>query len=399
MRRTWLVGGLMLLVLTGCWNNRELDQLAIVVGLGIDKAGQADQYRVSMQIVNPGAMAVGQKSGGTVKAMPITLYAETGSSIFEAMRKAANSVPLQPFFAHTQIIIIGEELAREGFSNLFDFYERSREFRMNAQILIAKEAKAEQVLSMFTPLENVSASGIMRRLEFASDTWGQSHAMTIKELIQTLVGESEPAISGIRIQGDPALGASSKNEEETKVPSFMSIDGIGLFKEGKLISWLDGPQARGTVFLLDELKGTSMSLPCDDKPEGAAIELLRSSTSTQVEVKHGRPLFRIKVEQEGSVNELQCPMDISKKETLVKLQQEWAAATEKEIVAAVQAAKQAKSDIFQFGIRVGEQHPELWKEWKEEWPDIFAESLLEVEVEAFIRRTGMRMKPYTVGGE
>ncbi len=399
MRRVWLVWGLMLIVLTGCWNNRELDKLAIVAGLGIDKSEQPGEYKVSMQIVNPGAITMGRKSGGGSKAMPVSVYTETGSTIFEAMRKTANSVPRQPFFAHTQMVIIGEELAREGFSHLFDFYERSRELRLNAPILIAKGSKAEQVLSLITPLENVPASGIMKRLTLASKIWGGSHELSIKALLQTLVSKGEPAISGIRIQGDPQIGTTSENLEETNTSTSLVIDSIAVLKEGKLVSWLSEEKARGTLYLLNELKGTIMSLPCQDKPEGVAIEVLRSSTTTHVDVKHGRPLFRIEVEQEGSISELQCQMDISKRETMVKLQKEWAKATEEEIAAAVQAAKEKKSDIFQFGARVHEQKPGVWKKWKQDWPEMFADSLLEVQVEAYIRRTGMRIKPYKVGGD
>lgn len=42
----------LVLLLTGCWNRRELNELAIAVGMGIDKQG--DQFRVSLQVVDPG---------------------------------------------------------------------------------------------------------------------------------------------------------------------------------------------------------------------------------------------------------------------------------------------------------------------------------------------------------
>ncbi len=45
----------LVLLLTGCWNRRELNELAIAVGMGIDKHG--DQFRVSVQVVDPGEAA------------------------------------------------------------------------------------------------------------------------------------------------------------------------------------------------------------------------------------------------------------------------------------------------------------------------------------------------------
>ena len=42
-------------LLTGCWSRRELNDLAISVGMGFDK--KDDQVQVTIQIVNPGEVA------------------------------------------------------------------------------------------------------------------------------------------------------------------------------------------------------------------------------------------------------------------------------------------------------------------------------------------------------
>lgn len=44
------------LFLSGCWDRRELDRLAIAVAVGIDKAD--DEYQVSAQVVVPSEMSV-----------------------------------------------------------------------------------------------------------------------------------------------------------------------------------------------------------------------------------------------------------------------------------------------------------------------------------------------------
>lgn len=46
---------LMQIFVTGCWSRRELNDLAIAVGIGIDKIG--DQYQVSAQVVLPSQIA------------------------------------------------------------------------------------------------------------------------------------------------------------------------------------------------------------------------------------------------------------------------------------------------------------------------------------------------------
>lgn len=55
--------GLILCVLfmvfqTGCWNRNELNELSIVLALGVDKVG--DEYEISAQYIDPNSAARNQ---------------------------------------------------------------------------------------------------------------------------------------------------------------------------------------------------------------------------------------------------------------------------------------------------------------------------------------------------
>lgn len=45
----------LILLLGGCWSKRELNELAIVAAVGVDRVNE--QYEISVQIVNPGQVA------------------------------------------------------------------------------------------------------------------------------------------------------------------------------------------------------------------------------------------------------------------------------------------------------------------------------------------------------
>lgn len=58
---------LCLLMLTGCWSRRELNELLIVLGIGVDwKDGE---YLVSFQVVNPSEISA-QRRGGIARQAP-----------------------------------------------------------------------------------------------------------------------------------------------------------------------------------------------------------------------------------------------------------------------------------------------------------------------------------------
>ncbi|SDN66931.1 spore germination protein KC [Paenibacillus sp. yr247] len=68
----------MVLLSAGCWNRRELNELAIAGAIGIDKAG--NQIRLSVQVMNPGEIAV--KKGGGGNRSPCRLISRDGRHRF-----------------------------------------------------------------------------------------------------------------------------------------------------------------------------------------------------------------------------------------------------------------------------------------------------------------------------
>ncbi|MFP7313778.1 Ger(x)C family spore germination protein [Bacillus safensis] len=54
-----------LILLSGCWDREELQQLSSVSGLAIDKGSDKikNRYRVTVQIINPSQVAGGQQGG------------------------------------------------------------------------------------------------------------------------------------------------------------------------------------------------------------------------------------------------------------------------------------------------------------------------------------------------
>lgn len=89
MKRRSLLLCLLVLIqigLTGCWSRQEMNDLAIAVGIGIDKIG--DQYQVSAQVVLPSQIA---GSKGEVLNHPLTF---TKRQEILYMKRLGRSQPL-----------------------------------------------------------------------------------------------------------------------------------------------------------------------------------------------------------------------------------------------------------------------------------------------------------------
>ena len=53
VKKKWVLL-VILLLLSGCWDRKELEKLAIVTGIGIDYGEEGDDYQVSFQIARSG---------------------------------------------------------------------------------------------------------------------------------------------------------------------------------------------------------------------------------------------------------------------------------------------------------------------------------------------------------
>ncbi|TYP76527.1 Ger(x)C family spore germination protein [Paenibacillus methanolicus] len=380
------------LLVTGCWNSRELRDLAIVVGIGVDRIEGSDQYRVSFQLVNPRAATGGKVGGSSISEIPNIVFTSDDHSMFSALRKTTQKVPRQLFFAHSQLLVIGESLAKEGVSDVLDFFERSHEMRLNTSVVIARGASAESILKVITPLSPTSATAIIGRLKVATDVWAHNVNEDIGSVIKKLAGGGEPAISGIRILGSPTQGRAKSNLDYSKPPTILELKGVSLFSEGKLVGWVEGKSARGVVWALNQMKSTNVSFPCEDGEKGVSIEVIRSFTKIRSRIVDGSPRLSVKVKEEGSLSEAQCKVDPGSNEDMMKLRRHLAEETKAEIRMALKAAQAKKSDIFGFAAEVKRTSPKYWKTIEGDWPSIFADCEIDVDVEAYVRRTGMRTK-------
>ncbi|WP_017726102.1 Ger(x)C family spore germination protein [Halalkalibacterium ligniniphilum] len=383
------------LLLTGCWNKRELNEIAIVIAVGIDKVAETNDFQVTFQVMNPTAIASGVTGGEGGSNTPITTYTETDKSIFEAIRKVSKKVPRQLYFSHMQVLVIGEELAEEGINEIFDFFDRSSQIRLTTKVVVARETDAASMLKILTPIDKVPGESMAKKIEITEKSWSETINTEIYDVIKAMVNIGrEPIISGAKIIGNPAEGENKSNLEQAVPQGLIEIDGVALFKEGKLKRWVEGNQIRGIVWVQDKMQGTIMAVDCRESTDAIGIEVFRSKTNVTAKVQGGKPSFEIEVRQEGSIGEVRCPIDLTKKESITKIEEDWKEATKKEIEEAVSIAQSEQSDILGFGEVVKRQYPKAWKELKNEWDKNFAESQVDVKVDAFIRRPAMRTKSY-----
>ncbi|WP_419955336.1 Ger(x)C family spore germination protein [Neobacillus niacini] len=399
-KRLWLLLACIVVIflLSGCWSKKELTDLAIVAALGIDKNEQG-RYVGTMQIINPGNVASGLQGGGGSQGPPVSIVTGTGDTIVELSRNTSRKLSRRLYYAHTNLVVISEELAKEeSINNILDSLERDAQFRSTAILVIAQGKKASDIVKVLTAIDKIPANKVIKTLRITEKTWGENIAVNVQEAIQTLVSPGkELVVSGFRLRGDAANGKKTENTQQTEPSALLYAGSLAIFKNGKLVNWIDGEASRGSIFLLDKLKASAIAIKWKGKEEAITYELIRQKTKIMAKMENGTPRVSIKVDAEGNLGEIRVPADVTDPDVLLNIEQAIEKEIKKEINQAVQQAQKYKADIFGFGEALHRTNPKAWKKMKSNWNDVyFPEVKTEIVVDAFVRRTGLRNNPHQV---
>lgn len=257
----------MTVLLSSCWSKKELTDLAFVSAMGVDKT-KGGSYHLTLQIINPGNVAGGiQGGGGGTQSPPVTIYSASGNNLVEASRRASSRISRRLYYAHANLIVIGERMLREdGVNPLIDALDRDPEFRNTSTMVIANHSTAADLVKALTPVDKIPANKVMKTLEFTQRKWGETVKVSLQDVMNGLQSPGgEAVVSGFRLVGNPQKAQKLENLQESAPEATLRASGLAVLRKGKLIDWLYGGTARGTVWILDEIQGTDINIDWDGK--------------------------------------------------------------------------------------------------------------------------------------
>jgi len=376
---------LFLLILTGCWSRRELNDLAIASAIGIDKSG--DGYRVSVQIVVPNEVA--SKKGGGYET-PVMVYSTTARTVFEAVRKMTTVVPRKIYLAHLHVIVFGEALAREGIGPVLDFLARHNEIREEAIYpLISRGTNAEETLKILTHLNKIPALQMYGSLRTLEKYWAPTTAAKLDDVLFDLITSSkQPTITGIKIEDGKTGEDSKKNVESPESPSYLKLEGTAVFRKDKLIGWLDETESKGYNYITNKVDKTAEFVSCS-KGGILSLDVIRTKTKLTGEIRDGKPQINVAVRMEANLADLECKMDLTDPKVIDHIQEK----TREQLNGIIEKSldkiqHEYKADIFGFEEVLHQSNPEAWRKIRKNWNEIFPNVPVKVVSDIKIRNMG-----------
>ncbi|MBM7540070.1 Ger(x)C family spore germination protein [Amphibacillus cookii] len=379
---------LSLIIFTGCWSATELSDMAIATAIGVDLVD--DQIIITLQVLNPAEVAGNEEK---TSRTAITNYTIQGDTLFEAIRKLTATSPRKIFVSHIRTVIFGEALAIEGIVDTLDFLMRDHELRADFMIAVAREATAEEVLSIMTPLEKISAERVYTSIKASEEFWAPSKEVKLNELANAIITEGKDAvITGLAIVGDEEKGKTIENVESTVPYASLFVENMSVFSGDQLVGWLNEEESKGFNFITNNIDNTIESISWKGSDD-ISLEITKhqSKISTRLD---GELIVEISSKMVVNIADVETDVSFESQDTLHEIEQRFAKTIEALMLASIETAKDFHVDIFGFGEQLRRDHPREWEaNYKEDWLDHFEDCKVRFDTEVDIRHGGMITDP------
>ena len=372
---------------SGCWNRRELNDLAVSVAVGVDKRN--NRILLSDQVLNVEAISGGKGSSGVYA--PVNLFQEEGHSFQEAARKMTRKSSRKIYVGQLQVLVLGEDFARSGVAKVLDHISRDHEYRSDFLVIIAREVDARDVLQVFTPLEKTPATKLKNSLEVSSKAWGVTTAVQFREFTSNVISKSREAVlTGVNISGALEAGNSSDNINRISPSARIYSSGLAVFKRDRMLGWLNEEESLVYNFTRGHIKSAVIEQPCAKGRKDhrrVSVELLRTKTKMKGSLEKGRPIVSIFIQGDGVVTDAQCELDYTDPSTLDQIGR----GVNEQIKSAIDSAvdimqKRYNSDIFGFGELFERKHPSFWKKEKDNWDEVFPRIQVRIQSQIVVKQ-------------
>lgn len=367
------------ILLVGCWDYREIEEVEIVLGLGVDShiipAKEVDKLSETQYLVTYEIVGIESEQG----QLKSRVLKDEGDTLYRAIRKIIEKNGKQVYLAHTKILIISEELAKEGITEILDYTMRDVEYRPDVHVLITDNCNAEE---MFKDEATDVASMRLNDTLKNQKKIGTFESSTVWNIIDKLTKKGfEPTVPLIRIDNEHVDGNL-----------IHIVGGTAVFNGSKMVGKLSEEETLYYLFIDNEIKNQPLSIEYffEEQLGHISLEILSNETKVTPVVKGEELGVNISVNCNVAINELSNQIDILNEKDRIDIERNAEKDIEEGIVELVtHVQKDFNSDIFGFGDLFKREKNKKWKEVEEDWDNIFQTLVVSTDINVKIERSAL----------
>jgi len=374
----------MIPLLAGCWSSHEINDLVIVNEMGIDENN--GNFDITLSIIKPNSLfsTTSTEENNENQQNNYLIVTATGNSILDAISQLSRSLPGRIYMGHLDLVVIGENAARDKMESSLDILKRIADFRPNIHLLVAK-GSAKDMLRL-QPQLNITLGMVVRDL---SKSNRYSSTKMVQDISQFLKQSSNPG-------SDAYTGVAVSNVSNDVDSDLLGIEGTAVFKKGHLVGFLDHKQTRGLLWLNGKLKNEVIVLNCNESGNNhVSLKVYESHANLSPRFEGGKLTMELDVHVNADLEEVTCTHFKYNTAEFDQLNHQLQQFIQQETTDVLNLVKnQWQTDIFNFGQAIYRKYPRQWKMIAPHWRnDELQKMPVTVKVSVNITDHGMLKDP------
>ncbi|OLP65192.1 Spore germination protein A3 precursor [Bacillus pumilus] len=364
-KATWSL--LTLVLLCGCWDSTNIEDLNMAIGFGVSKGDAGHKLKLSMQVLIP--QKISQESA--VKD-PTKIIETSGDSMHQIFR--STSLKSHRIFAQQlQVYLFSQDLINENnFDMVINQFIRDNETRRGSLVFMTSENPSEL-------------------LKISSD--GQPASSTLYDI----TANAKTTIDMFKSVSLGDISSSLQNNVSFAIPKVsvdqgnLKVDGASIIKNNRFSTNISAKAVESYNLLTGNVDGGIIEFQHDHAIYSFEIFRLKHKIQTR-RSRNGRYTFDVSIKVDGRLsedwNERQNAFNekyLGEIENLVKHK------IEKNVKNFIEELQQEiKADICGFYQKASIAYPKDFRKEAKHWDEIFSESEIHYKADVKIRDFGTK---------
>ena len=301
---------LLLPLLSGCYNYRELNELGITTAVSIDY--KDNNFILIAEVVNP----IKQQDVSASNNSPFVNFTSVAPSIQEAFRNTVLESPRQLYLSQLEIILVSEEIINNHLEEFLEFFSREPETRTEIKVIIAKTEESTKGITIQSLLTNFSSSNILESLEVQNKLLGLTQEVTINELLNMYLDPNlEIVLPSMILYGSSDIGDEKENITTSTPKTLVKVGTTSVIKDGKILGYLSEEESKMVNLINGNLTKTILKIPYEDGY--VVFEPNRIKTKQKLNIKDNK--ITIEISGFSKIKEFHTTKNIKNMKTVEEL--------------------------------------------------------------------------------
>lgn len=319
---------LCIFLLTSCSDYKELKDIDIITGIGVDY--EDNEYTVTLEILK-------SKASGDKEETETVLVSSSDEIFSNAFESNYTKISKDPYFSHLEVLFISEDVCKEkGIQEIADFLLRTFRTNNSFYTVVTKDSSAYDILD--NKQDNTSVSSTVMELLQNSNN---NSFIDVDNQFDSLVGKL------LEKGSDIYLPSVSLDDEDFQVSEIALFDGF------EMKDYLDSEYS--TVISLATMKTTN-DIYFNDGIN--SIDIYKSSN--KYEVKEDKIIITLNLY--ATIKSLEDKYSLRDKETYHFFEDTFKDKIKNDLENAIESLREKESDLLGLGNKYYKKYPKKYYE-------------------------------------